>query len=490
MLALLGVAGGCHDKQAPAACGSWGEPPCACAASRRRPTGLCCPTWTSPNNVGECVLRRWLRPSPDGALGAPGAILGQLLVDERGAGLLTLGIPTVDGQSQIEIGEERSPGHWVTRRPDAALSGRMTASFLAVGPASTAMLVWLEAVSDKGVYVSERDAHGAWKDPGSADSLAFPAGAVEPSIASSPAGEWLVTFCQATTTGWGTAIVRRRSWDSPWERPKAQDDVVSPNILFANAPLLALDARGDAMVTWYQSNTGPLMTYLSERRGTDGAFTHPGPNDFLSPPGAPVASGTPHNPMPAFGPHGEAAVVWSQEDGQGKTSLYLATRAADGPWKKPASLADAFSTTNGVTRGGKIAFGPAGELYVIWSQRVGERESVLFARRAPDGTWIDGGKSPVVISSPDALAYSPALAVGPDGGVATAWIETFGTKSRVVARRTGSDRRTFTAIEPLSDDALGNAGSPAIGIGPGDRALAGWTQGSIGKTRAYVAILE
>ncbi|MEO7327484.1 MAG: hypothetical protein ABI193_02825 [Minicystis sp.] len=470
-------------------CGAFGEPPCACAAARKRPSGACCPTWTAPNAAGECLFRRWYTAAPIDPMGPPGTVLGQILLDSNGAGIATWGAPGPGGVPTLEIGEELSPGLWVSRRPAAALQGRTAASTLATGPAGTAMLVWLSALADPGVFVSERDAQGLWKDPLPGQALSFPSGAVEPSISASPTGEWIATWCQATTTGWGTALARKSTFESPWQRPTGPEDVVSPPILFANAPLLSLDARGNVLVAWYQSNEGPLMTYLSERRGKEGAFSRPGAGDFLSPPGAPVASGKPENPMPALGPRGEAAVVWSQEDGAGQTSLYLATREPDGPWKKPVGLDDTFSRHAGITRGGVLAFGPTGELHVVWSQKDKEGEAVYAARRAPNGAWIDEGKRPVRLSSPGVIAYSPALAIGPDGGVVTAWMETTGTRSRVLARRTGSDRRTWTAIEPLSDEALGNAGGPMVAVGPGDRALSGFTQGPTAQTRVQVAEL-
>jgi len=44
---------------------------------------------------------------------------------------------------------------------------------------------------------------------------------------------------------------------------------VSPRILFANQPRLAANARGDAVVTWYQSDGDALMTFASERADTE-----------------------------------------------------------------------------------------------------------------------------------------------------------------------------------------------------------------------------
>ena len=490
LLPLLAAPGCDHDPAPAPRCGALGEPPCSCADAHKRPSGVCCPTWTAPNPAGECLFQRWSLPSATDAVGLPGTILGQLFIDSNGAALASWGSPTPSGLSEMEIGEELSRGFWVSHPVSTALAGRTGSSYLAIGPDATAMFIWVEALLDEGIYVSERDSFGRWKDPVPGDSLSFPRGAVEPSIASSPSGEWLAVWSQFTTTGTGAALARRRSFADPWERPAAQDDVLSVPIFFVNAALIATDPHGDALIAWYQSNGGTLKTWVSERKGPGGAFTRPGMNDFLSPPEAPVASGKPDNPMPALGPRGEAAVVWSQEDGAGQTSVYLATREPGGPWQKPNGLGDTFSPHAGITRGAVLAFGPQGDLHVVWSQRDKGNEVVYAARRAPNGHWIDRGTSPVQLSSPGTLAYSPALAIGPEGGVVVAWMETIGTRSRVLARRTGSDRRTWTAIEPLSDDALGNAGGPVVAVGPGDRALCGWTQGPFDRTQVYFASLR
>ena len=41
---------------------------------------------------------------------------------------------------------------------------------------------------------------------------------------------------------------------------------VSPPVLFANQPQIALGFGGEALVAWYQSEGAPLMTYASQRR--------------------------------------------------------------------------------------------------------------------------------------------------------------------------------------------------------------------------------
>lgn len=229
------------------------------------------------------------------------------------------------------------------------------------------------------------------------------------------------------------------------------------------------------------------MTYVSERHGSGGAFSHPDRLDHLSAPGAPVASDPVANPRPALGPRGEAAVVWTQENGKGGLAVYLATRDAGAAWVRPRDLADSFSTAEGAPRSARVAFGAGDELYVIWVQADGAGVSAVFgARREADGRWSTPGRTPVRLSSPDKSAFGPTLAVGPEGGAIAAWVEASGPRSeRVVARRTGRDRG-WEPAEPLSDARTRPAGEPMAAMGPGDRTLVGWPVTDAGIVFAQV----
>jgi hypothetical protein len=288
------------------------------------------------------------------------------------------------------------------------------------------------------------------------------------------------------------SVAHRASSAAPWERPARAEDVVSPPVLFANQPQIAAGRRGEAVVVWYQSEGAPLMTYASERRGPSGSFTRPGVHDHLSAPGAPVASDAHANPVPAVGPHGEAAVVWVQENGAGATPVYLATRDPAGIWARPRDLVDAFSPPRGVARTARVAFGPEGTLFVVWAQ--GETPAafgIYAARRSPDGRWAVPGRAPEKLSSPERTAWGPALAVGPEGGAVAAWVEAWRPREeRVAARRTGEDRVSWGAIETLSGPGTAPAGPPAAAMGVGDRAIVGWSAGALPEARVVVARVE
>jgi hypothetical protein len=122
----------------------------------------------------------------------------------------------------------------------------------------------------------------------------------------------------------------------------------------------------------------------------------------------------------------------------------------------------------------------------VWEQHDASGDAVFAARRAPDGRWIDPGRAPARLSSPGATAYGATLAVGPDGGAIAAWAE--GT--RIAARRTGADRASWEALEWLSPEHAADVGPPVAAMGPHDRAVVGWPQGSAKDARIVFARVE
>ena len=143
----------------------------------------------------------------------------------------------------------------------------------------------------------------------------------------------------------------------------------------------------------------------------------------------------------------------------------------------------------GTARCAQLAFGPGGDLYVIWYQDQGDGDAVYAARRDASGRWIEDGKHPTRLSAQDALGYAPALAVGPRGGVVAVFTEETKGQMRIAARRTLAGDTPWAAEEKLSPEGEA-AGDPVVAIGPGDRAIAAWTQGLFGRARVFTARID
>jgi hypothetical protein len=375
------------------------------------------------------------------------------------------------------------------RRPAAALEGSANELDVAVEPDGSALLVWRQFLESNGsIFLSSRDAAGAWSDPPDTSArFSFAPTAYEPRLAVHSSGEVLLVWNQWMSTGFGVALARRAPGSSVWELPAFADDVLSPKILFSNAPQIAIGVAGDAIVAWYQSTGSHLMVRVSERAGLDAEFSRPSVDDIISAPGGQVDSHPVANPMPAIGPSGEAVIVWTQEDGKGAVPVYIATRDRPGAWSKPRDLDDSFSRPLGTARCVQAAFDAKGELYVTWYQDEGSGNRAYAARRAPSGEWIDGGRTPLLLSTEGAQGITPVLAAGADGAVLVAWAESLDGAWRIGARRT-SLGRPWGSVEVLSLEMAGAiTGLAAATGGPSARMLIGWNQGPFMEERTFFA---
>jgi hypothetical protein len=312
-----------------------------------------------------------------------------------------------------------------------------------------------------------------------------------------PSGETLVIWNQWTGSGYGVAVARRprTMLEGPLTRPAGATDVLSPPVNFSNAPQPAVGTNGDAIVTWYQSpNPAPgdateLVVFVSERTGEDGQFSRPTRNAFISAPGAPVDSHPIRNPLGTVAERGEVFIAWTQDNGKGQTPVFVARRSGRGVWTVPEGLDDAFCVAQGRALSAQPAFGKDGELFVVWYQDRGDGFAVYGAHRKGDGEWDVPGDDPVLLSSPGAEAVDPRLTTGPDGQAGVIWQERLGERWRVVTRRRNPFAEQWSAPTVLSTEDA-DATAPTLAIGPTGMAIAAWLEGPPLEGRVRVLMTE
>jgi hypothetical protein len=299
-------------------------------------------------------------------------------------------------------------------------------------------------------------------------------------------GDAIVVFNQWYGEHWGVGVAARAlGW--PWSTPRSPEDVLSPAIFYSNAPTVALNASGDALIAWYQSPGGQLMTYASERIGPFGRFSHPSPPAFLSADGAPVDSHPIANPSSTIADDRSAAVVWTQENGHGACPVYVATRDPSLRWDRPYGLGDTLSSNHVWARAARPILRPTGELVVVWYEEEKGALTVKSARRLPSGAWLGRGQGEL-LSAPGARAVDPAIAMAPDGCVLVTWVERGqeGSPFRVMARRLGEAWESPIVLSQGDED----ANSPSIAVGASGRALAAWSQGKLLQAKVHVRAID
>lgn len=466
----------------------------ACPAPRRAASGECCPVWTAAEGA-SCAARPFSLPTGEDGLGDGGARWINVAVDGLGRPSATWVVGDVE-QSRMVVAEtlpdSDAPGGglFALRDPSAVFEGTPVQGDIAAGPSGEIVVAWKQQLpaEQARVFVSEREPDGTWTEPTEEDdSFSFLPTAYEPHPRVFDDGERLVVWNQWMSTGYGVAVADKPP-SGEWQFPDGADDVLSQHYLFSNAPNPAINSRGDAIISWYQSGGASLLAWMSERWGHDGQFSRPGPDDYLSSPDAPIDSHPFANPKPALAEDGTGAVVWTQENGKGSTLVYLATRTSEGAWTRPDGLDDALSPRLGYARCPQIAFAPTGDLFIVWYQDTGNGDRVYAAHRSPDGAWIEPGREPTKLSTPGRQATFPTLAVGRGGAVLAAWSEREGDHWIIAARRRAPEGTEWGPIEVLSPPIGGVAAQPAAAIGgEGDFAVVGWTQGDGKGDKAFFA---
>jgi hypothetical protein len=432
-----------------------------CGPLRRTSDGSCCPVFTRATD-GGCVDRPVEELAP---LGGAGAASLSIAVD--GAGRALVGWTA---ESTVFVAEEAQSGALATRSDLAAgAAGAALQIDVAAGPDGEALVAWrtngVPAPDDSRIHYASRSAGGQWTPAGA--QVSFGSTSYEPRVAIGPDGDAVLLWNQwYDDAHYGVAFATTRAVGEPFRLPSSASDVLSPPVFFSNGPRVALGADGRALVTWYQA-TEQLMTYVSERSSRDEEMSRPGGDEFISAPGAPVDSHPISNPKPALGPSGQAAVVWTQEDGRGHVDTYLATRDAAGRWYPPRDLDDALSGHDGYARCAELAFGSQGDLFVVYQHD----SAAMLSVRGVDGSWLTPRGLPKRLSADGVIGLDPHVAAGANGGIAIVFHELDGDVSRLrvlelVSGAPDLDRRAEVVATGVGFDA------PLVAVGgPDDRAL-------------------
>ena len=431
--------------------------------------GQCCAPWAVAD-LDVCIVSEFATPAADASIGPPGARDPEVVLDS-GERAVVAWVDSGEATTSIRVAMEDDDGDVLVLDPGQALTGNGSGPSLAADARGRVLLSWRQHEGDAGRVVwAQRESAVRWAFPAGeggegTQPLSFEPNAYEPRSVYGEDGETLVVFNQWTGDHFGVAVARRDPEDEsgPLHGPKSATDVLSPAVLFSNAPMPAVARNGDGIIAWYQSPDADLMTFVSERFRSDGAWSRPTAADFISAPGAPVDSHAEANPAPAIHDRGDAVVAWTQENGAGHSVVFLAQRDGWGRWTNPADLADSFSQPRGAARCVQTTFGRDGSLYVVWFEESPDQHfSVWAAHRAPDGTWVENGHDAVSLGTEGADAIHPVVAVGEEGQALVAFVERTGDRWDLVVRRRNPGGAAWLSAEVLSADLPGDASEPAV----------------------------
>ncbi len=212
-----------------------------------------------------------------------------------------------------------------------------------------------------------------------------------------------------------------------WQRSNGADDIIQaatrpPSGSFAapvglseagqsanSAQIAVAPDDGTARVVWQRSNgTNDIIQ----------ATTRPPGGSFATPADLSVAGQNAEEPQIAIAPDGTTTLVWQRSNGTNNI-IQAATRPPGGPIAAPVDLSVAGQNAAGA----QIAIAADGTATVVWQRFNGTNPTIQATTRPPGGSFA----APVDLSTVGLDAYSPEIAIAPDGTATTVWSRFNGT---------------------------------------------------------------
>jgi predicted enzyme related to lactoylglutathione lyase len=286
---------------------------------------------------------------------------------------------------------------------------------------------------------------------GMAGSAGLPALAID--AAGNALGSW--TQSDSTTTNAWTSL---NMVASAWATPVVLSTGAQP--LIVGAPQLAFDGSGNGMAVWEQGSPIGSRTDIWARRylaGTGwGAAQLIENND----------AGPAYEPQVAMDSSGNAIAVWWQYDGT-NYNIYSNRFTPAGGWAAPLLL----ENTSGFAYRPKIGMDGNGNAFVVWYQANSTTLNIWANRFVIGGAWTGAQ----LIENSTLESRDVALAVSPNGIAVATWLSVDGAAatSFVWANRwqPASGWDGAQAIE-----SLGGAFDPQVAMDGSGNAVAVWSQ--------------
>jgi len=243
----------------------------------------------------------------------------------------------------------------------------------------------------------------------------------------------------------------------------------------ANSPQIAIDANGNAIAVWHQSDGSQDNIWANRYQPGLGWGTA----ELIEVDDAGYA----FEAQIAFDANGNAIAVWRQHDGTRYNIQANRYDAASGSW----GTAKLIETDDaGGARFPQIAIDASGNAIAVWQQFDGSRYNIWANRYdAASGGW---GAAKLIETDDAGNANSPQIAIDANGNVIAVWHQSDGTRSNIWVNRYDAASGNWGGAELIEADDAGDARFPQIAFDASGNAIAVWqqydgSQGSIWANR-------
>lgn len=249
--------------------------------------------------------------------------------------------------------------------------------------------------------------------------------------------------------GWGLATVLQREMATT-----------------AHSPQIAMDAEGNAVLAWLQSDGTSLDVWA--RRFESNLWGAP---ELLE-----SRTGDAQHLRLALSQGGDAMAVWEQWDGSAWRVYASHLEGSSGAWGDP-TLFDTGGTIP------QIALDPAGNAIAVWWQP--GFQDRLLANRFDAETESWGTPTVITSRSEFGFEYSP-VGMDAQGNAITVWLQLVGTTPRTMANRFDAETESWGTPSAISTGTVHLwSFPPAVAVNERGEALATWREVDAGRERIF-----
>jgi uncharacterized protein YheU (UPF0270 family) len=286
------------------------------------------------------------------------------------------------------------------------------------------IIVWYQSDGVFGfqIYKSEYRA-GNWTNPVNLNDHINPLyGAINPLVAMDDNGDAVIVWTQLDES-YNAQVFKSEYRNGSWTHPSGLSDNISPDGQDVIAAHVAMSNNGDAVIVWLQSDGTNNQIFKSEYR--NGSWTHPADlGDNVSPDGQDA-----NDPYVAMNANGNAVIVWRQSDGT-YSQIYKSDYRA-GTWKNPLDLNDNISPDGEPLNSNAIftqaAMDDNGDAVIVWTQLDESYNAQVFKSEYRNGSWTHPSGLSDNISPDGPFADLPQVAMDKNGNAIIVWYQKAGS---------------------------------------------------------------
>jgi len=343
-------------------------------------------------------------------------------------------------------------GHgWGTREQIDKTSSPDERPQLAMNAQGKAFAVWQQKGSSLHfIYANRFDPSGGW---GSAQQISTSsADAKYPQIAVDANGNAIAVWAQTENNYIYIYASRYTASNGSWGTPQKLENITG----VASDPTVVMDQDGNALVAWIQPSSMVELKFSKDTsHGWETPQTIAKSDHWL------------RDPQLAFDADGNALAVWHQDDGI-RDNIW-ANRYAPGGW----GVAQKIENNNqGGAYDPQIAMDDSGNGLAVWKQSDGSHFNIWSNHYVAGEGW---GTAKIIETDNNGNAFSPQIVMDKQGNGIAIWSQSDGTRDNIWANRYSAGSGWGTA-ELVETDDRGDALSPDIAIDGKGNAIAVWRQ--------------